>query len=70
MNPAVVQFDKTVFGDDADIFRPEHWLEGDAVEMDRYIMHFGMGARTCLGKHVSGLHLNHCPGINLVDCNV
>lgn len=59
VNPAVVQFDKTVFGDDADTFRPERWIEGDAIEMDRYIMHFGMGARTCLGKHVSRLHLCH-----------
>ena len=53
VNPGVIHFDKSVFGDDADTFRPERWIEGDASNMDRYIMQFGMGNRTCLGKNVS-----------------
>ncbi|KAL2822160.1 cytochrome P450 [Aspergillus cavernicola] len=53
VNPGVVHFDKGVFGDDADCFNPERWIRGDAAVMDRFIMQFGMGARTCLGKHIS-----------------
>ncbi|KAL3477735.1 cytochrome P450 [Aspergillus californicus] len=53
VNPCVIHFDKGVFGEDADVFRPERWIEGDANYMDRFIMQFGMGARTCLGKHIS-----------------
>ncbi|KAL2822667.1 cytochrome P450 [Aspergillus granulosus] len=53
VNPGVIHFDKTVFGDDADQFRPERWIEGDASYMDRHIMQFGMGSRTCLGKNIS-----------------
>ncbi|KAJ0418634.1 cytochrome P450 [Aspergillus carlsbadensis] len=53
MNPGVIHFDKGVFGDDADTFRPERWIEGDANRMDGYIMQFGMGSRTCLGKNIS-----------------
>ncbi|KAL4881002.1 cytochrome P450 [Aspergillus karnatakaensis] len=58
-NPCTMHFDKSVFGDDADVFRPERWLQGvevggrDAKEMERYIMQFGMGSRTCLGKNIS-----------------
>ena len=53
VNPGVMHFNKTVFGEDSDQFRPERWIDGDVSRMDRYIMQFGMGARTCLGKNVS-----------------
>ncbi|KAL3456655.1 cytochrome P450 [Aspergillus heterothallicus] len=53
VNPGVIHFDKSVFGEDADTFRPERWIESDANRMDGYIMQFGMGARTCLGKNIS-----------------
>ncbi|KAL4739822.1 cytochrome P450 [Aspergillus similis] len=55
VNPAVIHFDKTVFGGDADVYRPERWIEAgaDAANMDRHIMQFGMGARVCLGKNIS-----------------
>ncbi|KAL4876780.1 cytochrome P450 [Aspergillus karnatakaensis] len=54
-NPGVIHFDKSVFGDDADQFRPERWLEDPAraSAMDRHLMTFGIGARTCIGKHLS-----------------
>ncbi|GAB7353809.1 hypothetical protein MBLNU459_g4187t1 [Dothideomycetes sp. NU459] len=53
MNAAVVHFDKDVFGADADQFRPSRWIEGDATMMDRYMLHFGAGTRTCIGKNIS-----------------
>ena len=57
VNPAVIHFDKSVFGEDAGIFRPERWIEAGAnvANMDRHIMQFGMGARVCLGKNVSAV---------------
>jgi cytochrome P450 len=55
MNAAVVQRDKSVFGADADEFRPERWLE--SVErshaMEKGMLVFGAGTRTCTGKNVS-----------------
>ncbi|KAF2709865.1 cytochrome P450 [Pleomassaria siparia CBS 279.74] len=55
INPAVVQYDKTVFGDDADKFRPERWLvDPDAWKaMDKNMLIFGAGTRTCIGKNIS-----------------
>ncbi|KAL4812363.1 cytochrome P450 [Aspergillus spinulosporus] len=30
VNPAVIHFDKSVYGDDADVFSPERWIEASA----------------------------------------
>ncbi|KAI0120995.1 cytochrome P450 oxidoreductase [Xylariales sp. AK1849] len=55
MNSAVVHFDKTIFGDDADQYRPERWLESAAAAatMNKHMLHFGAGTRTCIGKNIS-----------------
>jgi cytochrome P450 len=54
INPAVVHYDRDVFGADADEFRPERWLVGedDWRAMDRNLLIFGAGTRTCIGKNV------------------
>lgn len=52
MNAAVVHLDKTIFGPDADQFNPSRWLGPQAAVMDRYMLHFGAGTRTCIGKNV------------------
>ena len=46
--------DCRVFGEDANVFRPERWLEDDerARQMERALFTFGQGARTCIGKVV------------------
>ncbi|KAJ6005379.1 cytochrome P450 [Penicillium sp. IBT 35674x] len=56
INPAVIHHDKSIFGEDAAVFRPERWLESSEEEvkrMDRHLMTFGYGSRTCIGKNIS-----------------
>ncbi|KAL1633443.1 hypothetical protein SLS58_011074 [Diplodia intermedia] len=55
VNAAVIHRDRGVFGEDADQFRPERWMEDEtkAKEMERNLLTFGAGARTCIGKNIS-----------------
>lgn len=55
MNPAVVQYDKSVFGADADEFVPERWLQSEERNraMEKAILGWGAGTRTCAGRPVS-----------------
>lgn len=49
-----------VFGEDADSYRPERWIDADhqsRKEMEGGMFHFGMGARTCIGKNISLLEI-------------
>ncbi|ENI02074.1 hypothetical protein COCC4DRAFT_202931 [Bipolaris maydis ATCC 48331] len=52
MNPAIVQHDTGIFGEDALEFKPERWLESKerTRTMDRAILAWGAGTRTCVGK--------------------
>ena len=54
-NPYVIQRDKGVFGEDADEFRPERWLESEdkAAHMEKHILTWGYGTRICLGKNIA-----------------
>ncbi|GAD97031.1 putative P450 monooxygenase [Paecilomyces variotii No. 5] len=61
MNPWVLGYDKKVYGEDVDVYRPERWLEADRETyklMDRNYFAFGSGARTCLGKNVSLMEMS------------
>ena len=61
VNPWVVAYDKSVYGTDADVYRPERWLEADKERlklMERNFLAFGAGARTCLGKNISLLEMS------------
>jgi len=53
MNSAVIHYDESVFGDDAAQFRPSRWFEDNAAAMDKMMLHFGAGTRTCIGKNIS-----------------
>jgi cytochrome P450 len=67
MNPYIVNRNKTVFGDDADIFRPERWLQGDGETAEAYTermrlynaadLTFGGGSRICIGRHFATLEI-------------
>ncbi|KAI9646910.1 hypothetical protein NHQ30_004910 [Ciborinia camelliae] len=54
-----------IFGDDAEIFRPERWLgnRDEAREMEKGFLAFGRGGRACTGKEyvTSLIDLFSCP---------
>lgn len=73
INTWVAHRDKTIFGDDADAFRPERWIEGDPAriaEMNRYWMPvsrvasiiaqflFELWPPMCIGRHISILEMS------------
>ncbi|EEU36320.1 uncharacterized protein NECHADRAFT_52492 [Fusarium vanettenii 77-13-4] len=53
VNGWVVHRDKQVFGQDADNFRPERWLEAD-----KDTLRFGGGSHVCLGRHLALLEMS------------
>jgi len=63
VNTWVAHYNEDVFGKDAKEFRPERWIEAEndparLKSMDSYYMPFGLGSRTCLGKHISILEMS------------
>lgn len=67
MNAWVVHEDKTVFGQDAESFNPERWLQGPdestmsyqsrRLRMREADLAFGAGRRICVGKNLSMLEV-------------
>ncbi|KIX10083.1 uncharacterized protein Z518_01164 [Rhinocladiella mackenziei CBS 650.93] len=60
VNPWVAARNRQVYGEDADNFRPERWLEASPEQlaaMDRASLTFGHGARSCIGKNISMLEI-------------
>ncbi|KAK4655008.1 hypothetical protein QC762_405500 [Podospora pseudocomata] len=63
MNPYIVGRNKKVFGENADDFYPDRWLQRDGENDDQYkermqlwnqaMLQFGGGSRICLGRNLS-----------------
>jgi cytochrome P450 len=53
---------KRYWGEDADLFRPERWIEADGPRLERMStvleIHFGFGRYKCLGRPIVFLELN------------
>ena len=68
LNCWTAHYSEDVFGPDAEQFRPERWLQAASEAdgefkqrqqaMDAYYMPFGLGSRTCLGRHISFLEMS------------
>ncbi|KAH7093666.1 cytochrome P450 [Paraphoma chrysanthemicola] len=61
VNTWVAHRNTTVFGHDAEQFRPERWLEASKERLSRmeeYYLPFGHGSRTCIGKNISLLEMS------------
>ncbi|KAK9781184.1 putative Cytochrome P450 [Seiridium cardinale] len=60
LNGWVLHRDKSVFGEDAEQFRPERWLEDEqrAKTMERFMFQFGGGSHVCIGRNLALLEIN------------
>ena len=58
-NPYVINRDRSIFGEDSHLFRPERWLQGaeKVKEMEKNIFTFGYGVRQCLGSRFARLEV-------------
>lgn len=67
MNPYIIGRNKRVWGDDADEFRPERWLQMDGEDDEAYQQRlrtmtnsdltFGGGSRICIGRNIALLEV-------------
>jgi hypothetical protein len=68
INPYIVGRNKSVWGEDAEEFRPERWLRDETREtedafqerllsMNKADLSFGGGSRSCIGKHLGLLEV-------------
>ncbi|KAF3355627.1 Ubiquinone/menaquinone biosynthesis methyltransferase ubiE [Verticillium dahliae VDG1] len=60
INPWVYHRHTAIFGPDADAFNPDRWLTTDAGRlsiMNKNLISFGAGARTCIGRHIAHLQM-------------
>ncbi|KAK5628281.1 hypothetical protein RRF57_003996 [Xylaria bambusicola] len=62
-NPYVMNRHEATFGQDAEIWRPERWLDHDGVrkkKLEQSTLTFGAGRRICLGRHLGMLEIKKC----------
>lgn len=67
INPYVVNRNKQIWGDDADTYRPERWLQHDEEDEEAYRermrlwnatdLTFGGGSRICIGRNFATLEI-------------
>ena len=67
VNPYVIQRSTKFFGADANVFRPERWLEPGNQALDKYLILFGTGYNGCPGKQFAYAEMSKVVATTLKD---
>lgn len=46
-----------LWGDDAEEFRPERWLEDESNKVNKFFMPFSTGSRACVGRNLADMNI-------------
>merc|ERR1712232_130104 len=52
--------DTAIWGEDAEVFRPERWMEMEEVPSSYHYPVFNAGPRECLGKRLAMVEMKAC----------
>lgn len=58
--PSAIHTNPSIFGKDAEVFRPERWLEASEQtlrRMEAANLGFSRGRRACLGQHIATMQM-------------
>ncbi|KAF1812842.1 cytochrome P450 [Eremomyces bilateralis CBS 781.70] len=71
VNSHVIHKNKEIFGQDADKFNPDRWLDQERWRaMDKYFMTFGAGYNQCPGRHLAHLEVSKVTATLLRDFDI
>lgn len=59
MTAPLTHMDDSIFPDPL-TFEPNRWLDGDAAHLDRYLVAFSKGSRSCAGMNLAWAELYLC----------